>query len=152
MDFTATGYFEVHRTAFRRTRRNDTQVRLLGQEVTDGYSLLPNMNCKIICEDCVDAKCRCNLVNWESMGIIFKIRIFCVECIIFKIRIFCVERIIFKIQIFCVKHIIFKIQILCVEHIIFKIRIFCKTSFDYGSSASCRPCRMRWQWKGWAWG
>jgi hypothetical protein len=63
----------------------------------DGHSLFPNTNYKITNEDCVDAKCRCNLVNWESMDIIFKIRIICVERIIFKIQIICVERIIFKI-------------------------------------------------------
>ncbi len=79
--------------------------------MTDGHSLFPNTNCKIICEDCVDAKCRCNLVNWESTGIIFKIRIFCVERIIFKIQIFRIERVIFKIQIFSVECIIFKTQI-----------------------------------------
>ncbi len=45
------------------------------------------------------AKHGCNFVNWESMGIIF------------KIRILCVERIIFKIWIICVKH-----EQICVEH------------------------------------
>jgi hypothetical protein len=33
----------------------------------DGHSLFSNMNCKITCEECVDAKCSCNLINWESM-------------------------------------------------------------------------------------
>ncbi len=47
---------------------------------------------KIICEDFVDAKRGCNFVIWESTGIIFKIRIFCVERIIFKICIICVKR------------------------------------------------------------
>ncbi len=51
------------------------------------------------CEDFVDAKRGCNFVNWESMGIIFKIRIFCVERIIFKIRIICIER-----KRICVEH------------------------------------------------
>jgi hypothetical protein len=39
MDFTATKYFEVTQTAFGRTCWNNTHVGLLGQEVTDGYSL-----------------------------------------------------------------------------------------------------------------
>jgi hypothetical protein len=56
--------------------------------VTDGHSLVPNTNYKIICEDFVDAKRRCNFVNWESTVTIFKIRIFSIESIIFKIRIF----------------------------------------------------------------
>ena len=57
-------------------------------------------------EDFVDAKCRCNLVNWESGSFVNWES----TCIIFKIRIICVER------------------------IIFKIRIICVTSFDYDSS------------------
>jgi hypothetical protein len=69
----------------------------------NGHSLFPNTNCKITSEDCVDAKCRCNLVNRESADIIFKIQIICVECIIFKIRIIFVERIIFKIGIIYIK-------------------------------------------------
>ncbi len=56
--------------------------------MTDGHSLFSNTNCKIIFEDCVDAKCGCNLVDWESTVKILKIQIFCIECIIFKIRIF----------------------------------------------------------------
>jgi hypothetical protein len=32
VDFTATGYFEVHQTAFGWTRRNDTQVRFYWDE------------------------------------------------------------------------------------------------------------------------
>jgi hypothetical protein len=36
--FIATEYFEVAQNAFGRTCWNDTQVRLLGREVTDGYS------------------------------------------------------------------------------------------------------------------
>jgi hypothetical protein len=32
-----------------------------------GYTSKPK-NYKIICEDFVDAKCRCNLVNWESIA------------------------------------------------------------------------------------
>ncbi len=47
---------------------------------------------KIICEDFVDAKRGCNFVYWESTVKIFKIWVFCIECIIFKIRIFCVKR------------------------------------------------------------
>jgi hypothetical protein len=39
VDFTATKYFEVARTAFGHTCWNDTHVGLLGQEVMDGYSL-----------------------------------------------------------------------------------------------------------------
>jgi hypothetical protein len=44
-NFTATEYFEVAQSAFVRTRWNNTQVRLLGQDVTGGYSLT-NTNCK----------------------------------------------------------------------------------------------------------
>ncbi len=71
--------------------------------MTDGNSLFPNTNCKIMSGDCVDAKCRCNLVKWESTDIIFKIRIICVERIIFKIGIICVERKLFKIGIVCIE-------------------------------------------------
>ncbi len=71
--------------------------------MTDGHSLFPNTNCKITSEDCVDAKCRCNLVKWEFMDIIFKIRIICVERIIFKIGIIFVECKLFKIGIICIK-------------------------------------------------
>jgi hypothetical protein len=69
----------------------------------DGHSLFPNTNCKIASEDCVDAKCKCNLVKWESMDIIFKIQIICVKRIIFKIGIICVECKLFKIGIICIK-------------------------------------------------
>ncbi len=54
---------------------------------------------KIICEDFVDAKRRCNFVNWESTVKIFKIWVFCIERIIFKIRIICV-----KCEQICVEH------------------------------------------------
>ncbi len=64
----------------------------------------PTRTAKLLGEDCVDAKCRCNLVNWESTDIIFKIGIIGVERIIFKIGIICVKCIIFKIQIICIKH------------------------------------------------
>ena len=37
--FIATEHFKVAQNAFRQTCWNDTQVRLLGQEVTDGHSL-----------------------------------------------------------------------------------------------------------------
>ena len=36
--------------------------------MTDGHSLFPNTNYKIICEEFVDAKHRCNFVNWEPTG------------------------------------------------------------------------------------
>ncbi len=36
--FIATEYFEATQNAFGQTCWNDTQVRLLGREVTDGYS------------------------------------------------------------------------------------------------------------------
>jgi hypothetical protein len=58
----------------------------------DRHSLFSNTNYKITGKDCVDAKCRCNLVKWESTDIIFKIPITCVECKLFKIGIICVKR------------------------------------------------------------
>ena len=43
----ATEHFEVARKAFRRTRWNDTQVRITGREVTRRYSLSNKRTLKV---------------------------------------------------------------------------------------------------------
>ncbi len=73
MDFTATGYFKVVKQPSDGLVGTTLKLDFTGMR-GDGRTLsFSNMNCKITSEDCVDAKCRCNLVKWESTDIIFKI-------------------------------------------------------------------------------